>query len=533
MTKHQPADLLNPNSVHSGTPPGLNRTEARKPQMDPTVGVAVPVDPARPPAKHRLVTLGDSLTMGFQSLGTANTAISWPRVVAWELGLDESEFAVPVLRRYGGMPFNLEFLLRSLEGKVEPELMSPLDLAKAGMLGLAFYDEVSSFWREEWDQHISSERIHNIACWGWDVGDLMSGSAKFFRDEVASHFLYAKTAQARSSYRVMKWARRNGDEEEGTVSPVQAAKQLADDGGIETLVVMIGANNALKAVLNLDVTWTEDDNNDFRDPRKKQRFTVWQPKHFAVEFEALVRELDAIDAQNVILATVPHVTVPPVTQGITPGGHKVTAGSRYFEFYARPWVKDFDYRDDPCITAGQARAIDSAIDDYNELIERTVAAKRQAGKNWFLLEIAGLLDRLAARRYIEDPAARPSWWDTVGGAYPLPTPLADLVPKVDSHFFSANSQGRIQGGLFALDGVHPTTIGYGIIAQEVINVMHLAGVRFVYGNGIDRPGPVAVDFERLLRLDTLMSAPPPGAAGFLALIERIDSMSDRLFGLMF
>jgi hypothetical protein len=81
--------------------------------------------------------------------------------------------------------------------------------------------------------------------------------------------------------------------------------------------------------------------------------------------------------------------------------------------------------------------------------------------------------------------------------------------------------------------VHPTTVGYGLIAQEVIDILHLARVPFLYGNGIERAMPVAVDFERLLQLDSLMSAPPPMAEGLLALIERIDALSDRVFGMMF
>jgi hypothetical protein len=58
---------------------------------------------------------------------------------------------------------------------------------------------------------------------------------------------------------------------------------------------------------------------------------------------------------------------------------------------------------DPHITSQQARAIDSAIDQYNDAITDQVRAARQAGKDWYLLDVAGLLDRLAARRYIDEP----------------------------------------------------------------------------------------------------------------------------------
>ena len=88
-----------------------------------------------------------------------------------------------------------------------------------------------------------------------------------------------------------------------------------------------------------------------------------------------------------------------------------------------------------------------------------------------VLELGGALDRLATRRYQEDPAARPSWWQP----YPLPSPLACLEPPPDTRFFRAGPSGRAEGGLFSLDGVHPTTIGYGRVAQEIIHVMRDAG----------------------------------------------------------
>src|SRR4051812_39455713 len=172
MTKLLPRDLLNPNDRHSGTPEDLVlRTEARKPETDPELGIRLPLRTSSSNPKHRLVTLGDSLAMGFQSLGTANTAISWPRIVAWELGLDDQEFVVPTLRRHGGMPFNLEFLLRKLEGTVSHDLQGLSDLVKASLTGIGFYEDVSTFWRSEWDQNISPERVHNLASWGWDVAD--------------------------------------------------------------------------------------------------------------------------------------------------------------------------------------------------------------------------------------------------------------------------------------------------------------------------------------------------------------------------
>ncbi len=194
----------------------------------------------------------------------------------------------------------------------------------------------------------------------------------------------------------------------------------------------------------------------------------------------------------------------PIARGV---GRKVTPGSRYFPFYTRPWIKDvdFDRIRDRHITGAQACAVDTAIDQYNAGIEDHVRQGRQEGLDWFLLDVAGLLDRLASRRFIEDPNARPDWWTP----YPLPPTLSALRPVPDSRFLTSDGRGgRASGGLFSLDGVHPTTVAYGLIAQEMINIMRIANVEFFQGSGALRTDPVTVDFNRLVLRDTLLLHPP-------------------------
>jgi hypothetical protein len=219
------------------------------------------------------------------------------------------------------------------------------------------------------------------------------------------------------------------------------------------------------------------------------------------------------------------------------GATKVRTGSRYFPYYTRPWISDggFDPSDDPYITAAQARAIDSAIDQYNQQIVGAIrAARGGAGGNpardWYVLDIAGILDRLASRRYIEDPQARPAWWTQ----YELPHALQQLKPIPDSRFFVSEPEGRVAGGLFALDGIHPTTIAYGIVAQEFVNIMQRAGVQFFMGDGkTQRRGPIQVDFDRLISDDSLISRPPTSIGSDLSVIGWLDERFEclkNLFG---
>lgn len=174
--------------------------------------------------------------------------------------------------------------------------------------------------------------------------------------------------------------------------------------------MFLGANNALRTVVDLEVRWSRD---DFRDLDAKKNYTVWCPSHFAAEFAEIVAAVKNIEARHVIFATVPHVTIPPISRGI---GRKVEPGSQYFPHYTRPWISEQDFKsgEDKCITGRQARAIDVAIDMYNETIEAAVLDARRGTdgepRDWYLLDAAGLLDRMATRRYIEDPDAQPAWW---------------------------------------------------------------------------------------------------------------------------
>jgi hypothetical protein len=507
-------------------------TEARAPVTDPTLGVAVPPVDRRLTPQHRLVAIGDSLTHGFQSGAIFNTDVSYPMIIAWELGWDAS-LRHPRYPGMGGLPLNIEFLVRRLEERFADRIdwwELPLALFEIRQ----FMAEVEQWWERgpgatpPMEQGIN----HNLAVYGWDVRDVLTREADIEAQLIGApkNQLFAQiveNANERAALRVLHSARANGS----ALTPVQAAQELSADGsledgtgeGIETLIVFIGANNALASVVQLKVAWSQDPGYD--NLAMKAAYTVWNPVHFKRELDLLVGQVKGIRARHVIWATVPHVTIAPIARGI---GAKVRRGSRYFPYYTRPWITDadFDPRDDPCITGAEARAIDSAIDQYNDAIVHAVKqARQQDRKDWYVLDVAGILDRLAQRRYIEDVLARPEWWKP----YELPPVLEALTPRPDSCFFRSGPEGRTMGGLFSLDGVHPTTIGYGIVAQEFMNVMHLAGVRFLLGDGSTvRPGPVQVDFRRLIALDTLISHPPRSITTDLRLIGWLDQKLDLL-----
>jgi hypothetical protein len=476
--------------------------------------------------QHRLVTLGDSLTMGFKSLAITDTGLSWPAILAHTIGLSESEFTYP--RFPGpvdcpGLPLNLEAIVRGIDAAGAGSPVGVRQVREAFAVTAAV-SHVKSYWEHGPGNVLpqpSASYHANLAVYGWNVRDAYT----YTIGEAVAAVTSRSTAPAAFSPIVSHDADRamlialqgpavatRGASDPTTM--VDAARWLGDNGGIDTLVVALGSNNALPSVITLRLEWSNG-------PRSSG-YTVSAPSDFDTDLGELRDRITEIDARRVIWATVPHATVAPLARGV---GTK-PSGSRYFTRYTHAWITDaeFDPAVNPSLTGEQARAIDSAIDQYNYSIKRLVYAARTADqpRDWLLLDMCGLLDRLAYRRYIESPDSRPSWWDAK--TYELPPALKMLTPRPDTRFFQSDASGRTQGGLVALDGMHPTTIGYGILAQEALDVMTHADATLP--EQLAPRAPVQVDFARLVAADSLISDPPKSLTHDLGAVRFINEMID-------
>jgi hypothetical protein len=121
--------------------------------------------------------------------------------------------------------------------------------------------------------------------------------------------------------------------------------------------------------------------------------------------------------------------------------------------------------------------IDDCIRSYNETIVKltdALNAKSGASKRYFVVDISKSLREMAYKRNNGQPT------------YDFPDYFDFIYPMVNTKYYHADTDGRVrQGGLFTLDGVHPSAIGHGLLAYEFLKVMNTAGVTDDKGKVVD------------------------------------------------
>jgi hypothetical protein len=464
-------------------------------------------------AKHRLVVLGDSLSQGFMSAAVFSTELSYPAIIANELGLASTQFRYPSFSAFGGLPSNMEFYLRRLEERYGKDFAG-LELFGAGFRLRGWMDEAEDYWERGAGTNpvFPDGTYHNLASWGMTVDDALFLDAGYCNAKVqepTQDNLFQQVPENAFYRTALAVLNPSQAQSEMDRTAVGCAADLAADGGIENIIVALGANNALGTITSLKIAETEDNFLDHPHQTREQ-CNLWKPAHFKQVFEKLAARVESLQGERVFCSTVPHVVICPLARGVgTTLSDRMSADKRYFKNYVHFWITDdvFDPARHQHLTGEEAKHIDNYIDEYNEIIKAVVQQRRDRGLSWHVVDLGAALERVAFRRYTEIGEIPP------GGPYVFPAGWAEALAtagleKLTTEYI-ATAAGKIQrGGLFSLDGVHPTTMGYGLIAHEFISVMRQAGVMFRTPLGALRPEPVEVNFSRLIQRDTLVRIPP-------------------------
>ena len=466
----------------------------------------------------RLVTLGDSLTHGFQSGAISRPQWSYPAIVARALAEPNFRYAPFDGGGFGGPLVDFELLLRRLSDESRRTELRIWDLPGAALSTIDFMSRVEDYWERGpgTERTDSGPRHHNLGVWGFDVLDTLtlSDAVCYRNTPPATNQLINQIPEFgmyRSARRVFNPSQAPELEE---LVPIQIARQIAtQEGGIETLIVALGQNNVLGTCVRLELEWSQS--SDLHKLSHQRSCTIWNPEHFEQLYRRLSEELVSVGARHTVVGTIPHVTVVPLTRGVSPrararGTDELHEG--YYEYYTRFWIWDDTFN--PSVhehfTREDAMKIDSTIDEYNKIIR---AAAKAHG--FVVIDFAEILDQLAFRRqkgkptYEFPPGLVQALKDNPATAFrvrPDGTVLLDsryltIPERAPQHSDPSEIwQKAYRGGLFGLDGAHPTTIGYGLMAYAVLATLRAAGVP-----GAD---PNQLPWKEIVRNDSLVLDPP-------------------------
>ena len=435
-----------------------------------------------------LFTIGDSISQGFRSGAAADTGLSYSTLLARKLGLYPGNYRFPEVWAHGGLPANIEIVLRELNRLHGSNIRGIEWLAAASTIN-NLLDTVEDYYergpgRETIKAPGGISSYHNVAVRGFDVADAWTVTAELATGEIMSQkakrgrtdslFGMPNASLYRTAQKVLNPSLSKQFDTFSQLSWLDY--QVTQQGGVENLCLLLGANNALGTVLSLEISQTPGDGSPAQMShldRKAANWNLWHPTDFKTEYQLLLEKVDASMKQNtnpdwkVFIGTVPLVSIAPFLKGVGPTTE--IDGDLYFKYYTYfPFSEDFAYRNDRHLTINQVLHIDNCIRAYNEFIVSEVSRLNTAygpQKHYYVVDIAKALHDMAWKRNSGNPT------------YPFPTYFEFIYPRVDTKYYHVSANGTMkQGGVFSLDGVHPSAIGQGLIAHEFIKVMQEAGV---------------------------------------------------------
>lgn len=477
----------------------------------------------------RIAAIGDSLTQGFMSGAISNTSMSFPAMIARALGISiPGDFKVP--RFPGpGLPLNIEEALHSIGEKLGADLKGTRTWSWRFPRRFAdFCDMVEDLYERGSGSGPAQfgGTYNNLAVWGFRVQDsytitpalcesVIEDEEGFIHDD----FLGLPSAPMyRTARRVLN---PKLSPSRDNVTQIGALKNLVKaNDGLDALILYLGSNDCLGTVLGLEIRDMKDHSGAITDdPVERRRlWNLTSKKQFKKDYRELAQRVqDAIpDTTKVFVATVPHVTIPPVTRGLG----KFADG--YFEHYGRFFQSNehFSTWFHSHITGEEARTIDDRIDDFNAIIRETAE-----DNGWFVVEVSQALGTLAVRRQRAELNPGKPLRDYFARLGISDHPLLNLDPVPSILTYSTSEFGkRVGGGLFSLDGVHPSTIGYGLVADMFLREMQEAG--------LPNADPARLDWRQVILSDQLLNSAPMIWDDVVEVAQNNPLLWDTLFKVM-
>lgn len=451
--------------------------------------------------KHKLVVVGDSVSQGFQNGGIYRTDLNFPSFLnrCWE---PTPNFEQPLFTAQAGIPLNLEVLARGLSDEFGDTIEWNEYLPALSHL-YSTLRRVKRYWEGKIKPLKQPRKVpyHNQAVWGFAMNDAWMITEENSREHIETqpetysifdmlpdHAMYVTACLVLNP----SFSKKFKDN-----TQLDNVKYLQNHGGIENLIVSMGHNNIIGAVSDLRYVLSEEE--DLQKFPPERDYTVYRPEHFEQEYRKLAEKISEIGAERVITQTIPYVTIPPVSRGVN--ADKSREDHRgYFDYYTHFWIWDADFNPDrhPHLTKEQAISLDQHVDEYNQII-RDVADEY----GWITVPLNRYVSGIARRRL--GNKKRIPYPEDFRRAMLRNPDTEHLVSNPDTPLLSTDylridhENGKVyKGGIFSLDGIHPTTIGYGLIAHLYKQTMEEHGIWF------DKP----LDWDYIIKSDTLVTNPP-------------------------
>lgn len=459
----------------------------------------------------KLFTIGDSISQGFMSAGAAKPQFSYSTLLATVLG--EQAYAYLTWQEKYHLKVDLELILRALQDKFGTNIRG-LEWPLALKVINDILDEAEEYY-ESGEGKLGNpagalEWFHSVAVEGMDVADAWQVTPSSCRQVIErskkarSDNLFGSASDSfyRNAYRVLNPRGKATDDKYGDHSALKWLDVHARGQGIENTIVWLGANNALGTVIRLKVKQTSGDGEMLNKSREeRQKFNLWHPRDFELEYRELLQRVDGSMRQNsykewnVFVGTVPYVTIAPLAKGMGElrqvEDHAGLKGL-YYQYYSYfPFSLQTALASGHYLTFRDALHIDRTILEFNRIIKAQVDALNRAHDRvrYHIVDLGGVLSQMAWKRNRGQPT------------YVFPEELRFSYPVPDTKYYDVRPNGIIDGGgIFSLDGIHPTATAHGIIAWEFMKVMLDAKVK-----GMDEKAKL--DWKSILESDRLRTEP--------------------------
>lgn len=456
----------------------------------------------------KIFTIGDSISQGFMSGGAAFTHLSYSAILANSLSDTSHRLHKWELK----LKVDLEKIFRTLNEKYGTDIRL-LEWVGALRTINNIMDESEEYY-ETGEGKIGApinnapHYYHNCAVEGMDVADAWIVTPQLCLDTVRSNekgskdkmFQSASDSFYRNAYRILNPTASPRFMQSSALKWLQHAAEVE---GVENTIIWLGANNALGTIFKLRIDQTSGDGSILEAKRgERQKKNLWHPNDFHAEYDMLLEK--AVDAMKnnkfedwkIFLGTVPLVTIAPLLRGFAderlimdPSG-RTNRQFRYYQNYTYfPLSDAAALKSDRLLNFPDALFIDKSIIKYNESIVALAKKYNQQLKREAIV-VAPISDALTDLAWKRNSGAPP---------YQIPDELQWLYPQLNTKYYDVSPDGRIlSGGIFSLDGVHPTAIGQGIIAHEFLKAIKAARPDMQHE-------PIA--WDNIIRADTLRSKP--------------------------